>query len=428
MGFFDRIGRVFSSGYRFSGRGGGGSNYALRSYYQPSTRFDWAAEVGEVRQNPIVAIAIDWILKNSNSVPIKLYKRTRFGDEVEIEGHPVLDLLNRPNPYYSGYTLLQMTIADILTTGSGYWVMVNNNGGRLAEVYWMDARYVAPDFPNSGEEYMFGWKYTPAGTGVVEEYRKDQVVDFKRSFDPYNDRIGYTPLLATMKEMALVNLNSTYTAAVLKNVGVTNMVITPKGDTTILGDEATSLKKEIFNSIGLDNRGEPLVLTSPVDVSQLGMKTQDMMLQDVDANAVSRICAAIGVSPMVLGLPDQGRTYANYHEAQRAAWINSIIPMHDLITESLKNRLLNYYDPSRSMCLKFDYSDVEALADDRKVLAEEAKILYDSGICTKNEARLRVGLPEVDNGDDFKQGSATGTGTETLPEAAGFLPAGRAQD
>ena len=120
MGFFDRIGRVFSSGYRFSGRGGGGSNYALRSYYQPSTRFDWAVEVGEVRQNPIVAIAIDWILKNSNSVPIKLYKRTRFGDEVEIEGHPVLDLLNRPNPYYSGYTrlVLRQRVLSVLQRGA----------------------------------------------------------------------------------------------------------------------------------------------------------------------------------------------------------------------------------------------------------------------------------------------------------------------
>lgn len=406
MGILDRIGKIFSQDYRFSGRGGGGSSYALRSYFQPSTRFDWAREVGEVRQNPIVAIGLDWIIRNGNSVPVKLYKTTRFGDEVELEYHPVLDLLRKPNPYYSGYALLQMTISDILTTGSGYWVMINNNGGRLAELYWMDARYVAPDFPNDGSEYMFGWKYTPAGTGAVEEYRQDQVVDFKRAFDPYNDRVGYTPLLATLRELALVNLNSTYTAAILKNVGVTNMVITPKNDTMILEDEARSLKQDLRNAIGLDSRGEPLVMTAPVDVTQIGTKAQDLMLQDVDANAVSRICAAIGLSPMVLGLPDAGKTYANYREAQRAAWVNSIIPLHDLVAETLNTSLVRLFDPTGSLKIRFDYANVEAMSDDRKILAEEAKILYESGICTKNEARIRVGLPEVENGDDFKSNEA----------------------
>ena len=422
MGILERIGRIFSDTYRFSGRGGGGSNHAYRSYQQPSARFNWVAEVGEVRQNPIVAIGLDWIARNSCSVPIKLFKRTRFGDEVELEGHPILDILKRPNPYYSGHTMLQMTINDIMTTGSGYWVAVNNNGGRIAELYWMDARYVAPDFPNSGEDYLFGWKYTPAGTGAVEEYRQEQVVDFKRSFDPYNDRVGYTPLLSVMKEMALTNLHSTYTAAILKNVGVTNMIITPQKDTTILDGEAELLKRDIENSIGLDNRGRPIVMSAPVDVNTIGMSASDLLLTDADATAVSRICAAMGLSPMVLGMPDQGKTYANYKEAQRAAWINTVIPIHDLIVEGIQNTLVRMFDPSGRIYLKFDYADVEALAEDRKTLAEEAKILYETGICTKNEARMRVGLSEVEDGDEFKDAGSSTQGEGILPPPRGYVP------
>jgi hypothetical protein len=122
-------------------------------------------------------------------------------------------------------------------------------------------------------------------------------------------------------------------------------------------------------------------------------------------HAVARICSAMGLSPMVLGLPDPGKTYSNYREAQRAAWINAVIPLHDLIADTLTERggLLERFDRSGRLELCWDYSNVEALAEDQKEQAQRATLLFEKGISTRNESRAMVGLPPVEDGDVFSE-------------------------
>lgn len=385
--------------YLFSGRGGGGGYYPVRATQIPSARFDWIAEAGDFRQNPVVSLGLDWLVRNATSVPLKLYIHTKFGEKVELENHPILGLLEEPNPVYSGNALLQSAIIDLMCVGNAYWAIVPNFGGQAAELYWLDGRYVSPDFPNDGSVYLNSWKYIPAGTGHPEIYEPDQVVDFKRGVDPWNDRLGYSPLLACCREIALTNMASGYTAAIMKNVGVTNLVITPEGENAMTAQQAQDLKYSIAQAIGLDNKGMPLVLTNPSKISSVGTNPADLLLPEVDSRAVARICSAMGLSPMVLGLPDEGKTYANYREAQRAAWINSVIPMHRLLLSAITKNLLKLYDPSRRLCLEYDYSAVEALADDQESLAKKAALLFEKGIATRNEARVMVGLPEQEDGD-----------------------------
>ena len=217
----------------FSGRGGGGSIYPQRARQIPSARFDWLSEAGDFRQNPVVALGLDWIIRNVTSVPMRLYMTTKFGEEVELEGHPILDLLKKPNPIYSGHALVSSWITDLMCAGTAFSYIAQTNSGGVGELYWLDARQTAPDFPTDGSKWMTQWKYIPAGTGRVETFTPDQVIVFKRGIDSWNDRLGYTPLMACCREIALVNMLAGYTGAILKNTGVTNIVVTPVGDSQI---------------------------------------------------------------------------------------------------------------------------------------------------------------------------------------------------
>lgn len=397
------LGSYFASGVQtlFSGRGGGGGFYPIRAQQPPSARFNWIAEAGDFRQNPVVALGADWIIRNLNSVPLKVCYKTKYGEVVELEEHPLLKLLEKPNPVYSGNALVSAATLDILTVGNGFWCIVPNAGGSAGELYWLDARYMAPDFPVDGSVFLNSWKYIPASTGKPEIFDPSMIVDFKRGVDPWNDRLGYTPLSACVREMSLIAMSAGYTASILKNIGVTNMVISPLGENSLNQAQAEKLKLAIMQSVGMDRQGSPLVLTSPAQVDSLGTTPSEMMLPEVDQAAVARICSAMGLSPMVLGLPDAGKTYANYHEAVKSAWNNSIIPLHELIRASLQDRLMPFYDPTGRMFLKWDYRDVEALAEDQEKLATKAALLFKEGIATRNEARLMVGLDELEDGDVF---------------------------
>jgi HK97 family phage portal protein len=390
----------------FSGRGGGGSIYPQRARQIPSARFDWLSEAGDFRQNPVVALGLDWIIRNVTSVPMRLYMTTKFGEEVELEGHPILDLLKKPNPIYSGHALVSSWITDLMCAGTAFSYIAQTNSGGVGELYWLDARQTAPDFPTDGSKWMTQWKYIPAGTGRVETFTPDQVIVFKRGIDSWNDRLGYTPLMACCREIALVNMLAGYTGAILKNTGVTNIVVTPVGDTQIQDKQRDQLKQSIMESIGIDQQGSPLVFSAPVSVSNLGTTPKDMLLQDVDMHAVARITSAMGLSPMLLGLPDPGKTYSNYREAQRAAWINAVVPFHNLIAKTLEDVLLPLYDPTGRMCLKWDYANVEALAEDQKAQAERAVSLYKNGLITRNEGRRIVALEPTEDGDNYVSESA----------------------
>lgn len=394
MGILTKLANIFS------GRGGNSRYGALRAR-QASDRFNWPAEVGELRLNPIVAICLDWSCRNINTVPIRLYRKTRSGDEIQLTSHPVLDILKTPNPLYSGSDLLSALFTDIMLIGNAFVLKARTNAGQPGELYWLDGRYTAPDFPLDGSAYLHSWSYTPAGTGKTAQYDPADIIDFRRGIDPLNDRLGISPIRSVERSVAVVNLLEKYTGSVLKNSGSTNIVISPVGEGIFLEEEAAKLRMSIQQRISGEMAGTPLVFTAPTDVKSLGSTPRDLMLTDMDQHAVARICAAFGQSPMIHGLPDSGKTYANYKEAVRASWENGLCPHFDLISDTINHKLLPEFDPSGRLRVGFDMSLVEAMAEDQETQAKRSSLLFEKNIITLNEAREMIGKEPTPLGDVF---------------------------
>ena len=343
----------------FSGRGGGNMTYPARAVVVPGSRFDWRAEAGDPRQNAIAALAADWVIRNALKVRPKLYRSTRSGTEVEITNHPVIDMIKRPNPCYGGRPLLAGTIVDYLFEGDAYWYIARTNRGVPGEIYRFDARYVAPDFPTDGRSFMHGWRYTPAGTGAIEYYGLDEILHMQNGVDPQNDRLGYAAIRSCARELAIVNSACGYLGAILKNAGATNVVVSPAAEGGFTEDQAEQIRETIWSRISGDDAGSALVFHTPVDLKSLATQPKDMMLGEIDAFQVAKICSAFGVNPMVLGLPDPQKTYANYREAVRAAWNGSIVTVLDAISDAVNETggLCMAFDPSGRLRLGWDYRD-----------------------------------------------------------------------
>jgi phage portal protein BeeE len=259
---------------------------------------------------------------------------------------------------------------------------------------------------------MVAWQYTPPGLGVSQRFPVELIVNPRRGNDPINDRVGYAPIMACYKEIGLVNLAANYTGAITKNTGATNIIVAPTGEGSFNPTEAADLRISIQQNVSGDNAGTPLVFSRPADVSSLGMSPRDLMLTDIDMAAVSRICGALGQSPMLHGLPDSGRTYSNYRESQRSAWINGIIPLHDVLLNALNVTLLRWFDSTGRLFLKYDYANVEALAEDQKEQASRAVLLFEKGVITRNQALKIIGEEPVDDGDIYSNELGQAGGAE----------------
>jgi hypothetical protein len=93
--------------------------------------------------------------------------------------------------------------------------------------------------------------------------------------------------------------------------------------------------------------------------------------------------------------------YSNYESALKAAWNGFVIPTMKVIASELGHQLLpDYYNPrEKERWVEFDTSEVWALQEDEKSIAEREVLKWNSGLTTRNEARGALGLEPLPDGD-----------------------------
>ena len=104
----------------------------------------------------------------------------------------------------------------------------------------------------------------------------------------------------------------------------------------------------------------------------------------VDA-AAREIALALGVPPMLLGIPGDN-TYANYQEATRSFWRQSVLPLVDRTAKALSGWLAPAW--GEGLVLKADLDQVEALSPEREALWAR---LEAASFLTVDEKRAAVG-------------------------------------
>jgi HK97 family phage portal protein len=126
-----------------------------------------------------------------------------------------------------------------------------------------------------------------------------------------------------------------------------------------------------------------------------GLKWQSLSLSPTDmdfialkAAAARDIALAFGVPPMMLGLPGDS-TYANYREANKALWRQTILPLADKILNGISQGLADWF-PGTTLSL--DLERIPELSDERSALWERVGA---ADFLTRQEKRAMLGLEPV---------------------------------
>src|SRR5581483_6204053 len=119
-----------------------------------------------------------------------------------------------------------------------------------------------------------------------------------------------------------------FTAALLRNMGVPGVVVSPEQGATVSQEDADVTKAYVKSKFTGDNRGEPLVLSGPTKVQQFGFSPEQLLLKELRRIPEERVSAVLGVPAMVAGLGAglDRSTFTNYAEAREAAYEQAIIP------------------------------------------------------------------------------------------------------
>jgi len=376
---------------------------SLYPQYPPSDYTDMAA--GGYGKNEVVYACIAAIVSSFAEAPLRVYSDK---DDSEIPLHPLRQLIQNPSPFHSEYELWEMGLIYLLLDGDLFFEKVRSASNKVVQLLPMrpDRTHIVP----SKEEFIAGYQYEI--NGVKYPLRREDVIHIKYGH-PLNDYFGQSPLQAALRQVATDNEATDFTKVTLQNRGIAPGLIIKTQEKL---DEARleRLRSQFLARYNADNRGKPMFLQKDMDVQTVSLNLHELMFPDLRDISEARICAAYRVPPIVIGLNVglKRATFANYEEARKAFYQDTIQPLQNRVDDSINRGLVS--DFGGGVTCRFDISRVTALADIRQKKWNNAKEGVVGGWMTVNEARVEVGLPQVQNGDEFLRGLAI-TGTEATP-------------
>lgn len=209
-------------------------------------------------------------------------------------------------------------------------------------------------------------------------------------FDPMNTG-GQSPLRAAATSVDLHNQGTRWAKSLLDNSARPSGALVYNGGPgdRLTADQVSRLKTELESGFtGPDRAGRPMVLEGGLDWKSMGMSPADMDFTQGRREAARDISLAFGVPPMLLGIPGDN-TYANYQEANRAFWRQTILPLIRRSARGLSRWLSAF---GEEVALRADLDAVPALASERAALWAR---LQQASFLTDVERRALAGLEPV---------------------------------
>ncbi|CAB4176261.1 COG4695 Phage-related protein [uncultured Caudovirales phage] len=367
------------------------------------------------KRNVVAYACIDLITKAAAAVPWTLYNTK----EEEIDTHPLLKLLQRPNPTQGGASLMRNWYGYHWIAGNAYLEGVGPDNRPPLELYTHrpDRMKVVAGRAGIPQAFIYTVGQQEKRWDVDELTGEGPILHLKR-FNPLNDWYGLSPLEAAAYGVDQHNEAGKWNQSLLQNSGAPSgaLVYAPEeGPGVLTDDQFSKLKGEIDEKFsGSGNAGRPLLLEGGFDWKQMSLSPKEMDWLEGKKSASQDICAAFGVPHQMLGI-EGSQTFANYEQARMALYEDTVLPFLDFVAEELNNWLVPKFGDN--LVLGYDEDKIPALEPRR---SEKFAMLTGVTFLTTNEKREAVGYEPVPGGDDLMVDATQ------LP--LGYQPADNPQD
>jgi HK97 family phage portal protein len=307
-----------------------------------------------------------------------------------VEKGQLANLLKQPASKKSIADFVRWSVLALGTTGEFYILREDGNKTSGVPLYlqfiWPD--FIAPDMNTlrGGEVTRYeikkqfgGVRYVPAEGVITGKFPH-----------PYKAYHGLSPL-----EALRLSVDADY-AARLHNKSMAAQHGRISGivsfDEDIGSDRLKEMHKlfiEKFNNP--EAAGTTAFMDNGATYTQTAMSMKDMDWLEGSKLTMTEICSGgFGVSPILAGSMD-GSTFANLETAQKDLWDNTLIPIGNLIADSLTRGLVTPVVADQK--IKLDYvSSVRALQLDENIRIERYIKLVTQGKVTPKSAASLTGI------------------------------------
>ncbi len=329
-------------------------------------------------QSVWVHVAVSLVAQTAASARLGVY-RVEGDAEIPVDDHPVMRLLERPNPLTSRFDLLEGTFGYLELTGNAYWYLAGPPGGAPTEIWLLRPDRIRP--VAGRDRPIGGWLYNVEGEEIP--LSADEVLHFKR-WHPQSDLYGLGVIEAIALEITgdleAARWNREFFGSSAVPAG---MLVLPG----LVSDAEFERVKAEWERRHRGGRRTAIVKGDGVQWYEIGLSQREMDFLAGRQLSRQAIFEAFGVPT---GLLSERSTEAHARVAERQ-FLRGIYHRHVRHAQQLQP-LLDFW-PGRYV---FRYEDV------RQGDAEQlkAQIEAERGLVTINEIRTRhLGLPPVPWGD-----------------------------
>ena len=312
------------------------------------------------------------------------------------ENHPLTRLLAKPNPDQDQYTFLEEGITHLESSGNWFIQKIRNGMGAVIQIWNLQPDRVTKVLGAMGE--VREWKYD-VGDGEKKTIKAEDVFQTMLP-DPLNPQYGLAPIAVAARWGDMDNQAAEYLRAFFMNSGRPPGILKLKV-------RAKKPERERLKQNWQDQYGGPsgwhsvAVLDGDADYKDIGSKPDQLDLNSIFSETESRICAAYGVPPIVVGVKiglDKS-TFANYKEARQSLWQETLAPLYQKIGGRFSLGLGEEF--GEGIVIRFDLGDVPALQEDLETRRKYGIEGWSAGLLMKNEGRELGGFERVKGGEVF---------------------------
>ncbi|MFE6305028.1 phage portal protein [Nocardiopsis sp. NPDC057823] len=276
------------------------------------------------------------------------------------------DLEILENPWSGGTTqdLLIRMITDVDLAGNFYATVVDGEIVRLRPD-WVTMVLEPRRFRGGVLGHrLIGYLYQESGEGDYIPLLPDEVARFAPIPDPLATYRGMSWLTPVLREIRIDGQMNHHKSQFFTNAATPNLAVSLKETVTV--DQFKEFMEVLDAShTGIENAYKTMYLGGGADVTVVGASFEAMNFKQMQGHGETRIAAAGGVPPVIVGLSEglQAATYSNYAQARRRfadgtvhpLWQNAVGSLAPLLPRPSGARL--WYDARHVPFLREDTKD-----------------------------------------------------------------------
>ena len=353
------------------------------------------------QENAVVYKCINEISNGASSVHLKV-----FDEDIELDNHPLINLLKRPNPLQAGNEFFQCLYSFLLLSGNSYVLRTGADNQPPKELHLLrpDRVKIEPSNTTIPKSYLYELSGKVVNTYPVDpETGLSEVKHFKL-FNPTDDYYGLSPIRASSVDIDQHNYSAKHNVNLLMNGARPSgaIVFKPKDEVGQSVQLTESQRQQLISDLelrfqGTDNSGRAMLLEGDFDWKEMGLSPKDMDFLQLKNMSARDIAMCFGVPSQLVGIPD-AQTYSNVQEARLALYEETIIPLIKRVESDLNEYLAPAY--GERLRIQYDIDSIPAMAERRRRIYENVTGAVREGIISRNEARERLGLEPITGGDE----------------------------